>query len=337
MSNFDGVLFKVKHAAQCRAGRLVDSGPFRLFNGFLEGCPGLVVDRFGSAVVILDHAEPGHFDSLVDQIAQWAFNDLRGVTAVLWKQRQNPDADARNGRLIAGEALPSQVEENGIQYALDLTLNQDAGFYPDTRILRGWLADHMEGKHVLNCFAYTGSLGAAAGAGGAAQVVQTDLNGRFLALARLSWGLNNLPEDRHRLVVGDFFRVMGRMRHAGRLFDAVILDPPFFSTTDAGQVDLLTQTTRLINKVRPLVAHEGWLVVINNALFYSGAAFMAELDALCQSDYVAFSARIRVPEDIVGYPDTRQGALPVDPAPFNHATKIAVLRMVRKDKRRAGA
>jgi 23S rRNA (cytosine1962-C5)-methyltransferase len=258
------------------------------------------------------------------------------VTAVLWKQRQNPAEAARNGRLIAGEALPSEIVENGISYALDLRLNQDAGFYPDTRDLRRWLADHLQGRHVLNCFAYTGSLGTAAGAGGAAEVVQTDLNPRFLALARRSWRLNKLPEDQHRLVVGDFFRVIGRMRHAGRLFDAVILDPPFFSKTDAGQVDLLSQSTRLINKVRPLVAHEGWLVVINNALFYSGAALMAELDALCQSAYVTFLERISVPEDVVGYPETRQDTLPVDPAPFNHATKIAVLRIFRKDKRRTG-
>ena len=336
MSNFDDAFHKVKHAARCRDDRLVGCAPFRLFNGFLEGCPGLVLERFGSALVIFDHAEPGHFDALVEAIVRWALSDLHGVTAVLWKQRQNPEADARNGRLIVGEAFPSQIEENGIQYALDLRLNQDAGFYPDTRRLRGWLADNLQGKHVLNCFAYTGSLGAAAGAGGAAKVVQTDLNERFLALARRSWRLNSLPEDRHRLVVGDFFRVMGRMRHAGRLFDAVILDPPFFSTTEAGQVDLLSQSTRLINKVRPLVAHEGCLVVINNALFFSGVDFMAELDDLCQSDYVAFAERIPVPEDVIGYPETRQGALPVDPAPFNHATKIAVLRIFRKDKRGAG-
>ncbi len=42
-----------------------------------------------------------------------------------------------------------------------------------------------------------------------------------------------------------------RLRRQERLFDLVILDPPFFSTTAAGRVDWQNQTTRLINKVRP--------------------------------------------------------------------------------------
>jgi hypothetical protein len=39
---------------------------------------------------------------------------------------------------------------------------------------------------------------------------------------------------------------------------------------------------------------------------------------------------IPVPEDFTGYPHTCLGSPPVDPAPFNHATKIAVLKVWRK-------
>jgi 23S rRNA (cytosine1962-C5)-methyltransferase len=80
---------------------------------------------------------------------------------------------------------------------------------------------------------------------------------------------------------------------------ALFLQPP-----KPARVDLLAETTRLINKVRPLVAHEGWLVVINNALFLSGADFMAELNQLCQSPYLAFETTIPVPPDVTGYPET---------------------------------
>jgi 23S rRNA (cytosine1962-C5)-methyltransferase len=37
-----------------------------------------------------------------------------------------------------------------------------------------------------------------------------------------------------------------------------------------------------------------------------------------------------VPDDIIGHPDTRVGHFVTDPAPFNHPTKIAVLRVRRK-------
>ena len=39
---------------------------------------------------------------------------------------------------------------------------------------------------------------------------------------------------------------------------------------------------------------------------------------------------IPVPDDFTGYPATRVGAFVTDPAPFNHPTKIAVLRVRRK-------
>ncbi len=121
------------------------------------------------------------------------------------------------------------------------------------------------------------------------------------------------------------------MRSQQKLFDCVILDPPFFSVTSSGKIDLQHETTRLVNKVRSLVAHEGWLVVINNALYLSGAAFMSELDRLCQSEYISFVQHIPAPQDVTGYPDTRISIPPTDPLPFNHTTKIAILRVFRKD------
>jgi len=39
---------------------------------------------------------------------------------------------------------------------------------------------------------------------------------------------------------------------------------------------------------------------------------------------------IPVPDDITGFPATRVGSPVTDPAPFNHATKIAVLAVRRK-------
>ena len=68
------------------------------------------------------------------------------------------------------------VVEGGVQYAIDLLMNQDASFYLDTRNLRQWLRENLEELRVLNTFAYTGSLGIAAGIGDAKEVIQTDLN-----------------------------------------------------------------------------------------------------------------------------------------------------------------
>jgi 23S rRNA (cytosine1962-C5)-methyltransferase len=211
-----------------------------------------------------------------------------------------------------------------------LLLHQDATFYPDTRELRRWAIQHLADKRVLNTFAYTGSLGVAALAGSAQQVIQLDRNKTYLNLAKTSYTLNGFTIRRDEFLAADFFPQVSAFKRSGTLFDCVFLDPPFFSVTDKGKVDLVTQCTRLINKVRPLVADGGWLVAVNNALFVSGTDYMNMLEGLCADGYLTIEELIPIPLDCAGYPHTRIRVLPVDPSPFNHATKIAVLRVRKK-------
>lgn len=328
------ILEVIDRAARQRPVEMKGSEAFRIFNGFYEGAPGLVLDRYGPALVIFDHTPDLRFKETANEITGWAKESLNEIEAVLLKQRGSPDENQRKGQLLAGRDLPAKITEYGVHYSLDLQMNQDAGFYLDTRLIRRWLLDHAMGKRILNTFAYTGSLGIAAGMGGAISVIQTDLSLKFLQFAQKSWELNELRRDIQQTLPGDFFKVAGQLRNQNRLFDVVILDPPFFSATGAGRVDLQTESARLINKVRPLVAHEGWLVVIHNALFLSGSDFMEELTKLCRSDYLSYEGVFPVPDDVTGYPDTITALPPVDPFPFNHPTKIALLRVTRKDQRK---
>ena len=303
----------------------------RLFNGFYEGCPGLVVDLYGSTLVVANHARPP--ESLENYLAivfDFYHLALPWLTSGLLKRRHAPDPAQRRGIIIFGEALTSIITEHGVHYALDLTLNQDSSFYLDTRNLRKYLIENMAGKSVLNCFAYTGALGIAALTGGARKVIQTDLNKAALKLAQQSSQLNTCPGYMETLPM-DFFKVVANFKQHKVLFDCVILDPPLYSSTPQGTVDLLHNWLRLINKVRPLVAHEGKLIAINNALFLPGSAVMQTLEALQATGFVQLEQLIPVPEDIIGFPQTICDQPPVDPSPFNHPTKIAVLRIIRKD------
>jgi 23S rRNA (cytosine1962-C5)-methyltransferase len=327
-------LMLIENAIRQRNNLLETTNAYRLFNGFYEGMPGIVLDRYDQTLVIFDHRERSEPQTIIQEIGSWAIKHLDWVASVILKQRNHPDQRAKNGLLISGENITSSIHEFDVQYALDLQMNQDAGFYLDTRNLRRWLLNHMFALRVLNTFAYTGSLGVAAGAGGAALVIQTDLNRQFMDISQRSWLLNGMDKGKHELLTGDFFKVTGRFRHQDKLFDCVIIDPPYFSQTSAGRIDLQNETTRLVNKVRPLVAHEGWLVLINNALYLSGSDFMNELNGLCESEYLTFEQIISVPPDITGYPNTVVDGPPVDPSPFNHPTKIAILNVTRKDQRR---
>ncbi len=304
----------------------------RLFNGYTEGHPRVAVDVYGTSLVLHD-ATSSHEDMLALLAA--AREAMPWLTAALWKQRESKNQHERNGTLLFGEekALTRKVQENGVWYATRLTLNRDASLYLDTAPLRAWAKETLKGKRVLNAFAYTGSLGVAAQAAGAEAVVHTDLNNAFLTVAKDSYAINGFEVKRRNFKAGDFFDVVGLLKREEPLFDCVFVDPPFFSVTPKGRVDLVQDMERVLNKARPLIAHGGVLVAINNGVFVSGAEFQKSLDAICASGHLSLEQRIDVGPDFTGYEDTRAPGLYVSPAPFNHSTKIAVLRVTRKDGR----
>ena len=312
-------------------------GALRIFNGFTEGDPTLALDVFGRTLVVLDHGdETGDRRARVDAAVTAVRAKLPWLKAAIWKARRAETTEARNGVLVWGDEadVDRKVKENGVWYALSLTMNRDEGLYLDTRNLRVWARENLAGRRVLNTFAYTGSLGIAARAAPAKHVVQLDRSETFLDVARRSSELNGFAAAKRHLVAGDYFTETSRMRREGALFDCVFVDPPFFSTTQKGRVDLEEAAAKVIDKARPLVADGGWLVAVNNALWVSGAEWMRVLIEGSRG-YADLEATVPVPDDVRGMLATAQSAWPADPAPFGHPTKIAVLRVRRKDGRKA--
>lgn len=302
---------------------------FRLFHGFTEGDPDLVIDVYGSTAVVHNYADDAALGRMKVQESQaFLVNNLSWLRAGIVKTRNGKTQEEKRGHLLFGAEPDRKIQEHGVWYAIDLTMNRDASFYLDTRNLRRWLMENMRGKSMLNTFAYTGSLGVAAAAGGASRVVQVDLSRQFLNLAKESYTLNGLPIRKEDFIPADFFPAVSRLKRMGETFDCVIIDPPFFSTTSRGKVDQVNESARLINKVRPLVRDGGTLVAINNALFVSGKQYMQTLESLCVDGYLKIRELIPVPQDMVGYNNVTPSIS--DPSPFNHSTKIAVLDVKRK-------
>ncbi|MDM8531350.1 class I SAM-dependent methyltransferase [Anaerolineales bacterium HSG25] len=312
-------LFDEKHETACR-----------LFNGFTEGQPNLVIDLYARTAVLYNYAKPVEAGQDNLEVAQqFLLNRLPWLSAIIVKDRFGLYDSMKQGRLMYGDKADRHIREHGVRYAVELTMNQDSSFYLDTRNLRRWIIDNLHGKQVLNTFAYTGSLGVAAYAGGAVRVIQTDLNRQFLNVAKTSYTLNGFPIRKPEFMIGDFWSLVNRLKRAGEQFDAVFLDPPFFAATKKGRVDLAHNSARLINKVRPLIRHGGYLVAINNALFVSGQAYLDTVQSVCADGHVSIEQFIPVPDDCVGYALDPPSPI-TDPAPFNHATKIIVLRIFHK-------
>ncbi len=310
---------------------------FRAMNGFLEGTPGLALDVYGTTLVVHDHAGPEGDRVAAEAAVAVAREAWPWLKAALWKVHRAIDREARCGRLLVGvrEDLTRRVREGTVRYALTLDAGKDAGLYLDTRLLRQHLAETMKGASVLNTFAYTGSLGVAARAAPARRVVHVDRDRAALAVAKASYALNGFEVNKADFAIGDVFAVTSKLRKESALFDAVIVDPPFFSETASGRVDLEEGTGKLLDKVRPLVADGGALIVVHNALFVAGADLHRVLEGVCAGGYASIEKLIGVPDDCAGHAATRVRDLPADPAPWGHATKIAILRVTRKDGRKA--
>ena len=302
---------------------------FRLYNGFREGTPALAIDLYGSTVLFHNYAnDPAEGLVLIQESQDYLLNRFPWLRAGIVKTRNGKTGEEKRGRLVFGDTPDRRIYEHGVGFAIDLTLNRDASFYLDTRNLRRWLISHMQGKSVLNTFAYTGSLGVAAAAGGASRVVQLDQKRQFLNIAKDSYTLNGLPIRKEDFIAEDFFPAVSKIKRMGSTFDCVIIDPPFFSSTARGKVDVEHESARLINKVRPLVSDGGTLIAINNALYVSGKDYMQMLESLCADGYLKLRELIPVPQDMIGYNILNSPI--TDPSPFNHSTKIAVLDVRRK-------
>lgn len=325
-----GKLVDLVQAAISARLSLIDprhEGALRLFNGFTEGYPELCIDLYATAALIHNYADPptGAY-TYMTQITELVCQLLPWIQAVLIKERCSEDQQRRKGIITRGAELPSQIVENGINYALELTLNRDASFYLDTRLLRKWAHDSLKGKTVLNAFAYTGSIGIAALAGGAKHVTQLDRTKAFLQISERSLALNQLPAGAQDCRAEDFFRYAGRLRRGEQQFDCIIIDPPFFSDSSAGRVDQQNEAMRIINKIRPLLAPSGILIAVNNAIFLSGVEYVRALESVCADGYLRMVGTIPVPEDFTGLRRLSPSQALPDPAPFNHSTKIAILQ-----------
>jgi len=304
---------------------------FRLFNGFTEGCPDLVVDLYAATVVLDNYTDsPEEGLAFVNEAQGFLQTHLDWLRAGIVKTRSGGSQAEKRGKLLFGTTPDHKIKEHGIWYALDLMMNRDASLYLDTRNVRKWAVENLKGKSVLNTFAYTGSFGVAALAGGAGRIVQLDVNRQFLNLAKQSYTLNGYPIHKEDFITADFFLQVGRFKRAGEFFDCVFIDPPFFASSTKGKVDQEHDSARLINKVRPLINNGGYLVAINNALYVSGKEYMQTLESLCADGYLKIAGLIPVPDDFIGYDNTQAGTPITDPSPFNHSTKIAVLEVKRK-------
>lgn len=128
------------------------------------------------------------------------------------------------------------VQENGVHFMMDMQAGYSQGLFIDQRNNRAELRRRCRpGSAVLNLFAYTGAFSVCAALAGATTTT-LDLAQPCLNWCRENMELNGIAPDKHYFCKGDALHWLARFARQGRLFDAIVLDPPTFSRDDKGRI-----------------------------------------------------------------------------------------------------
>ncbi|WP_243372951.1 class I SAM-dependent rRNA methyltransferase [Geotalea sp. SG265] len=276
---------RIRSAVQLRSDHagLVDSTAYRLVNGEGDGLPGLTVDRYGDYLMVQVYCS-GWRPHL--RLITQALQEILAPAGIYEKDRpqKTRELEAASdskvyGRLLWGVKAPQplQVQENGLNYLVNLELGLNTGLFLDQRQNRRYLMGRVKGKRVLNLFAYTAAFSVAAAAGGADIVTSVDASASYLEWGKTNFGANRLNPKRHEFIVGDCFHVLQELQRQGKSYDIIIMDPPSFSTTAKSRFTTRGGTSDLVAAALPLLVTGGLLITCSNHQKVDVADYLKEL------------------------------------------------------------
>ncbi|NVN93097.1 MAG: class I SAM-dependent rRNA methyltransferase [Desulfuromonadales bacterium] len=262
---------------------LGDTTAYRLVNAEGDGLPGLTVDRYGDFLMVQIYCDG--WRTHLKTIAR-LLQELVGPLGIYEKTRPQKTRhleasgdDTHCGRLLQGVAAPPQLEvrENGLSFLVSLERGLNTGLFLDQRRNRRDLMARVEGKRVLNLFAYTGAFSVAAAAAGARLVTSVDVSAGYTDWARNNFGINRLNPKRHEFLIGDCLEVLAGLAASGKRYDVILMDPPSFSTTTKSRFTTRGGTSELVAAAMHLLGDGGLLMASSNHQKLDIADYLKEL------------------------------------------------------------
>jgi 23S rRNA (cytosine1962-C5)-methyltransferase len=256
---------------------------YRLVNAAADGLPGLMVDRYGDALVAGVYTDDDRWPPApLSPALGAALLDLTAARALYVRYRPRQASRLSTEQLavlapeqpVMGAHQPQLVaREDGLAYLIRPGEGLNAGLFPDMREGRGRVRAWAAGRRVLNCFAYTCGFGVAASAGGATRVLNLDLSKNALTWGQENYRLNGLTPDPHDFVFGDVFDWLARLARRGERFDLVILDPPGFSRAKSRTFSAAHDYAGLVELAARVLAADGLLLACCNVAELPWRAF----------------------------------------------------------------
>jgi 23S rRNA (cytosine1962-C5)-methyltransferase len=206
-----------------------DTTAYRLINAEGDALPGLIVDQYGSTLV-LQLTTMG-----MDKLREWILETLTELVRPAGIFEKSTGTARKKEGLepvegwVRGKGQDSiVVTERGLQYKIVLVGSQKTGLFLDQRDERSLVKQYAEGRTVLDCCSYVGGFSVNALAGGALFADAVDYDREALERASEHVAMNGIEGARFSAHPGDVFEFL-RRRPLPRTYDFIILDPPAFA------------------------------------------------------------------------------------------------------------
>ncbi|KUJ72793.1 class I SAM-dependent rRNA methyltransferase [Thiomicrospira sp. WB1] len=216
-------------AAQALRDMVYDQPYYRLVFGESDFLPGLVVDRFGDALVV--QITTAGMEALKPMVMQ-VLENLYHPRVMLFRNdlpvREQEGLSLEND-WAPGSEQPETVPmvENGATFEVPIVAGQKTGWFYDHRSARAQLQQWAKGKRVLDVFSYAGAWGIEAAVAGASDVTCVDASAKALDWVDRHGELNGVA-DRLTGIEGNAFDALKSLAAEGHKYDVVVIDPPAF-------------------------------------------------------------------------------------------------------------
>ncbi|HZH01128.1 MAG TPA: class I SAM-dependent rRNA methyltransferase [Flavisolibacter sp.] len=232
----------------------------RLVFGEADGLPQLIIDKFNDYFVIqtlalgIDLWKPALVKALETVFSPKGIYERNDVPV-----RELEGLPQQKGFLSAPFDTKIIINENGLQFHVDIENGQKTGYFLDQQDNRKAIQHIVNGAEVLGAFTYTGTFEIHAGFYGATSVLGLDISENAVAQANRNAALNGL-QDVVKFETANAFDVLKQWGKEGKQWDVVMLDPPAFTKSRANIQKAITGYKEINLRGMKLVKPGGFLV-----------------------------------------------------------------------------
>jgi 23S rRNA (cytosine1962-C5)-methyltransferase len=259
--DLDFFVRRIQQAASFRKKWLSDRNPGRLVWSESDGLPGVIVDRYGSHLVL--------------QTLTLAMDQRKRLVVEALQQLFSPDSiiERNDVPVRKAEGLPLatallfgqapeilETEVGGSRFQIDLQSGQKTGFYLDQIDNYTEVAQLAAGRRVLDCFSNQGAFAIACARGGAATLTAVESNESLSRSIEQNARMNGVQIDARNDNVFDF---LTRQIEQASQYDLIVLDPPSFAKSRDSLSNAWRGYKEIHLRALQLLSEEGLLVTFS--------------------------------------------------------------------------